>query len=128
MGRSSGIESKDKNYTSKASDITFASTITEDPNLVNSSVDESLILSEKLLRHKRDKLKQGIDPGGKSHGKNSKTYQQAFLDARRLPLVRHPFGNNDVRCAPINQSNCMQERIVFKAHGPQTGMCVASDR
>ena len=126
---SGGIVSEDKNYTWNVSDIAPRSTIKEDPNLVRTTVDESHIFSEKLLRHKRDILKEGITPEvAKSHRKTFQTYQQEFLDARRLPLVRHPFGTNDVRCAPINQSNCMQERIVFKAHGPQTGMCVASDR
>ena len=51
-----------------------------------------------------------------------------YYDTRQLPIIRHPYGNNDVRCKPVNQSNCEPDRIIFKAHGPQTGMCVASDR
>ena len=126
---SGGIVSEDKKYTWNVSDITPLSTSKEHLSIVRTPVNESLKSSEKLLRHKRDILKERITPAvAKPHRKTFKTYQQEFLDARRLPLVRHPFGTNDVRCAPINQSNCMQERIVFKAHGPQTGMCVASDR
>ena len=54
--------------------------------------------------------------------------KNVFYDTRDLPIVRHPYGSDKVRCVPLNQSNCEPERIVFKAHGPQTGMCVNSDR
>ena len=51
-----------------------------------------------------------------------------FYEQRDLPILRHPYGKNDVRCRSLNHSTCIPERIVFKGHGPQTGMCVASDR
>ena len=54
--------------------------------------------------------------------------KSVFYDTRDLPIVRHPYGSGRVRCVPLNSSNCEPERIVFKAHGPQTGMCVSSDR
>ena len=54
--------------------------------------------------------------------------KSVFYDTRDLPIVRHPYGSDKIRCVPLNQSNCEPERIVFKAHGPQTGMCVNSDR
>ena len=51
-----------------------------------------------------------------------------FYDTRELPIMRHPYGSNNIRCMPDNQTTCTPDRIVFKAHGPQTGMCVESDR
>ena len=51
-----------------------------------------------------------------------------YYEERDLPIVRHPYGKSNVRCRSLNHSTCTPERIVFKAHGPQTGMCVASDR
>ena len=80
-------------------------------------------------RKKRNTDKAQNSSTNTSIGETIYDYDKSvFYDTRDLPIVRHPYGSDKVRCVPLNQSNCEPERIVFKAHGPQTGMCVNSDR
>ena len=82
---------------------------------------------ENPSRHKR-KVEKDILKSSNHYSDGTIKDKSIFYDTRDLPILRHPYGNNTFRCAPVNQSNCEPERYVFKAHGPQTGMCVSSDR
>ena len=95
-------------------------------NWTTSEIKESWKL-ENPSRHKR-KSEKDILASSNLYSDGTIKNTSIFYDTRDLPILRHPYGNNTVRCAPGNRSNCEPERYIFKAHGPQTGMCVSSDR
>ena len=101
----------------------------EDLNIVKQFSERNVYLFNSPRRRKRNAEKIYNSTRKSKIGETIYNYDTAtFYDTRDLPIVRHPYGEGKFRCAPLNQSNCEPERIVFKAHGPQTGMCVNSDR
>jgi hypothetical protein len=95
-------------------------------NWTTSEIKESWKLKNPSRRKR--KVEKDILTSSNLYSDGTIKNKSLFYDNRDMPIMRHPYGNNTVRCVPINQSNCEPERYIFKAHGPQTGMCVSSDR
>ena len=103
--------------------------ILEDLKTIKQFSEENEYLFDNPRRRKRSEEKKFSTTRKSKIGETIYNYDtNTYYDTRDLPIVRHPYGDGKFRCAPLNQSNCEPERIVFKAHGPQTGMCVNSDR
>ena len=126
--RSQVLSSQEKDLKKlKAEETTLA--YIEDLNIVKPFSERHQHFFNNPRRKKRSTEKVRDSSKNNKIGETIYDYDKSvFYDTRDLPIVRHPYGSGHVRCVPLNSSNCEPERIVFKAHGPQTGMCVNSDR